>query len=150
MSEVDPTRFTLRAVTAADRAAVIALWRIVFPEYADPDRPQRDPAANFDRKLAVADDLFWLAEHGHDVIGSALAGYDGHRGWLYSVGVHPQARGNGLGRALVQHAERALLARGCPKVNVQVLSARPDAQRFWTAMGYREDVVTSLGKRLGA
>ena len=145
-----PAAFALRAVTAADREPVIALWRSVFPEYADPDRPQRDPAASFERKLAVADGLFWLAHDATEVVGSAMAGYDGHRGWLYSVGVHPRARGAGLGRALVQHAERALLARGCPKVNVQVLTARPEAQRFWTAMGYREDFVTSLGKRLGA
>ena len=144
MSEATP----IRAVTADDRDRVIALWRVVFPEYADATRPQRDPTANFARKLAMNDGLFWLAEQGGEVIGTAMAGYDGHRGWLYSVGVHPQWRGRGLGRALVQHAERALTALGCPKVNLQVLTAKADAQRFWANLGYREDFVASLGKRL--
>lgn len=138
----------IRTVAAADRDAVIALWRAVFPEYADPDRPQRDPAASFARKLAASDGLFWLAERDGVVVGSAMAGYDGHRGWLYSVAVLPLLRGQGVGRALVEHAERALAALGCPKINLQVLTARADTQRFWTALGYREDAVTSFGKRL--
>lgn len=138
----------IRTVSAADRDAVIALWRTVFPEYADPERLQRDPAASFIRKVAMGDDLFWLAENDQSIVGTAMAGYDGHRGWLYSVGVLPSARGQGVGRALVEHAERALAALGCPKVNLQVLTAKPESQRFWRALGYREDLVTSLGKRL--
>ena len=138
----------IRAVTANDRDVVIALWRAVFPEYADPERPQRDPTAGFVCKLAMNDGLFWLAERDSAVVGSAMAGYDGHRGWLYSVGVLPLLRGRGIGRALVAHAESALRVRGCPKINLQVLTARPDAQRFWVTLGYREDPVTSLGKRL--
>ena len=138
----------IRAITAADCDAVLALWKTVFPEYADPQRPQRDPAANFTRKLAMGDGLFWLAEGDGNVVGTAMAGYDGHRGWLYSVGVMPALRGQGIGRALVAHAERALAALGCPKINLQVLTAKSDAPEFWRALGYREDLVTSLGKRL--
>lgn len=138
----------IRTVTADDRDAVIALWKAVFPEYADPQKPQRDPEANFDRKLAKKDGLFWLAESDGLVIGSAMAGYDGHRGWLYSVGVLPSLRGQGFGRALVAHAEAELARLGCPKINLQVLTAKPESQRFWNALGYREDFVTSLGKRL--
>ena len=137
----------VRAVTAADADALVALWRQVFPEYADPSRPQRDPRANIERKLAFGDGLFWLAEE-NEVIGSAMAGYDGHRGWLYSVGVHPARRGQGLGRALVAHAERELAALGCPKINLQVLEAKPDAVAFWRALGYVPDPVLSLGRRL--
>lgn len=138
----------IRLVAPVDRETVIALWREVFPEYADPNRPQRDPASNFDRKLAMRDDLFWVAHDATRLLGTAMAGYDGHRGWLYAVGVHPSARGRGLGRALVLHAEAALQAVGCPKINLQVLTAKPASQRFWQALGYAEDPVTSLGKRL--
>jgi GNAT superfamily N-acetyltransferase len=138
----------IRPVTAADRDTVIALWRDVFPEYADPQRPQRDPAANFARKIAIDDGLFWLAELDGRIVGTAMAGYDGHRGWLYAVGVLPAERGRGIGRALVEWAEARLALLGCPKVNLQVLAAKPDSQRFWLALGYREDPVASLGKRL--
>ena len=136
-------------VTPADTDSVVALWRVVFPEYGDPSRPQRDPRANIERKLAFGDRLFWLAESEGRVVGTAMAGYDGHRGWLYSLGVHPDARRSGLGRALLAEAERALAALGCPKVNLQVLSANAGAQAFWQRVGYAQDDVVCFGKRLG-
>jgi ribosomal protein S18 acetylase RimI-like enzyme len=138
----------IRPVTDADRDTVIALWQRVFPEYADPDRPQRDPAANFARKLAMRDGLFWLAERDGDVIGTAMAGYDGHRGWLYSVGVLPSQRGRGVGRALVLCAEAVLAQLGCPKLNLQVLERNDIAREFWKALGYQLDPVESFGKQL--
>ncbi len=138
----------IRAVTAADTDAVVDLWRLVFPEYGDPGRPQRDPRASVARKLAFGDGLFWLAEQDGRVVGTAMAGYDGHRGWLYSLGVHPDVRRAGVGRALLDRAERALAALGCPKVNLQVLSGNAEAQRFWRATGYERDDVVSFGKRL--
>lgn len=113
-----PAPVDVRPVTPADADAVLALWRVVFPEYGDPSHPQRDAAAAIARKLAFGDGLFWLAERDGAVAGSAMAGYDGHRGWLYSVGVRPDLRGAGIARGLVAEAERALAARGCPKVNL--------------------------------
>lgn len=138
----------IRPVVAGDTEAVIGLWREVFPEYNDPQRTQRDPRANIARKLAAADGLFWLAELDGRVVGSAMAGYDGHRGWLYSLGVHPQLRGHGYGRRLLRHAEAELQRRGCPKVNLQVLASNQAALGFWRANGYLQDEVVSFGRRL--
>ena len=139
----------IRPVTPADTDSVVALWRVVFPEYGDPSRPQRDPRENIERKLTFGDRLFWLAEVEGRVVGTAMAGYDGHRGWLYSLGVHPDARRSGLGRALLAEAERALAVLGCPKLNLQVLSANAGAQTFWQRVGYAQDDVVCFGKRLG-
>jgi ribosomal protein S18 acetylase RimI-like enzyme len=77
-----------------------------------------------------------------------MAGYDGHRGWLYSLGVHPSRRHHGLGRLLLSHAEVALTKLGCPKVNVQVLESNAGAREFWSAAGYKADPVASFGRRL--
>jgi ribosomal protein S18 acetylase RimI-like enzyme len=145
MSELTPV---LRQATEADAAAVVALWRAVFPEYQDPKNPQRDPVASFSRKLARNDGLFWLAELDGEVVGTAMAGYDGHRGWLYAVGVHPKARRRGVAKALLKTAEDALRAQGCPKVNLQVLSENREAQTFWRHQGYQADAVMSFGRRL--
>lgn len=139
----------IRPVERRDVEAVLALWRAVFPEYEDPGRPQRDPRASMLRKLAFGDGLFWLAERGGRVVGTVMAGYDGHRGWLYSLGVHPDARRAGVGRALLAEAERALAALGCPKVNLQVLAANDAAAAFWRSAGYEVDDVVSFGKRIG-
>jgi len=138
----------IRDVSAADTEAIVALWRVVFPEYDDPARPQRDPRANIARKLAFGDGLFWLLEVDDRVVGTAMAGYDGHRGWIYSIGVAPGERRRGLGRALLVHAEATLRERGCPKINLQVLAEKAEAIAFWQAVGFRPDPVASLGKRL--
>jgi ribosomal protein S18 acetylase RimI-like enzyme len=138
----------IRKVTPADTEAVLALWRVVFPEYGDAANPQRTPSASVARKLAFGDGLFWAAEREGRLVGTAMAGYDGHRGWLYSVGVHPESRGAGIGSTLVQVAERALAALGCPKVNLQVFATNAGARAFWRSAGYAEDGVVSFGKRL--
>lgn len=136
----------IRIVTVNDSAALVALWALVFPEYSDPTKPQRDPAANIARKLAQQDGLFWLAEESGQIIGSVMAGWDGHRGWIYALGVLPEKRGQGIGRQLALHAETALRERGCPKINLQTRNAA--AIKFWQALGFADDTVISLGKRL--
>src|SRR5437763_1242400 len=60
--------------------------------------------------------LFLLAEENGHLVGSVLAGWDGRRGWLYHVAVHPDERRRGLGRELVVEIETRLRAIGCPKV----------------------------------
>ncbi len=93
-------------------------------------------------------ELFFVAEIGGRLIGTVMAGYDGHRGWLYSLAVDTALRRHGIGTRLVEHAEAALTALGCPKVNLQVLSTKADVRGFYEALGYRTDEVVSLGKRL--
>ncbi|WP_250533255.1 GNAT family acetyltransferase [Caballeronia sp. AZ10_KS36] len=138
----------IRTFDASDRDAVIALWRDVFPEYADASRPQRDPALSIANKLRTQPELFFVGVSDGDVVGTVMCGYDGHRGWIYSLAVSPALRGRGFGRALMLHAEAALGRAGCPKVNLQILSARRDLLPFYERLGYRVDEVVSLGKRL--
>lgn len=82
------------------------------------------------------------------MLGTILAGYDGHRGWLYKLAVHPQARRCGIGEKLVHKAEQALAARGCSKVNLQVRASNEDAARFWARMGYAQERRISMGRHL--
>ena len=138
----------IRVVETADLESLVALWQDVFPEYRDPTKPQRNPRANIERKLAQRDGLFWLAEGADGIVGTAMAGYDGHRGWLYSVGVHPRLRRTGLARALVAHAEAELAARGCPKINLQVRTSNHGVMEFYRRLGFTVDDVASMGKRL--
>ena len=74
----------------------------------------RRPSLVIDKKLAVSDELFFVAVIDDKVIGTVMAGYDGHRGWIYSVAVSPSHRREGIGSQLVSHAERALIAKGAP------------------------------------
>ncbi|CAM3400215.1 GNAT family acetyltransferase [Pseudomonas floridensis] len=126
------------------RQAVIELWKVVFND----DAPHNRPDLSIDMKLAVADRLFFVITVDDKVAGTLLAGYDGHRGWLYSVAVDPRQRGKGLGTALVRHAEQALIALGCLKINLQIRVSNEGVQAFYAGLGYVQEPLISLGKRI--
>ena len=128
---------------ALHRERVMALWREVFGYPA----AYNDPAFAIDRKIAV-DDLFWVAEQDGAVCGTVMAGYDGHRGWIYSMAVSPDHRGQGLGSRLLEHALDALKKRGCVKVNLQILESNEAVRRFYEANGFTAEPRLSMGKVL--
>ncbi|KFE49427.1 GNAT family acetyltransferase [Pseudomonas congelans] len=128
------------------RLAVIQLWKTVFND----DMPHNRPDLSIDKKLAVDDHLFFVALADAEVVGTLLAGYDGHRGWLYSVAVDPQQRGKGLGTRLVRHAEKALADLGCVKINLQIHTFNESVQAFYQTLGYTPELIISMGKRIDA
>jgi ribosomal protein S18 acetylase RimI-like enzyme len=128
----------------AQFAELDALWRTVFPD----DPPHSHATVAIPQKLAVQRDLLLVAQDGDHVLGTIMAGYDGHRGWLYKLAVHPRARGCGIARALIRAAERALADLGCTKVNLQVRDTNNDAAAFWAHMGYAVEPRISMGRQL--
>jgi len=124
-------------------AGLHALWHEAFPD----DPPRNRAAHAVPAKLAEQPELLFVAIEGEAVIGSIMAGYDGHRGWLYSVAVASARNGEGIGRALVAHAEAALKARGCVKVNLQVRAGNP-VVGFYERLGYATEPRTSMGKEI--
>jgi len=72
---------------------------------------------------------------------------DGGRGNRY-LAVAPSRRRGGVGRRLMEEAERLLRAEGCPKVNLQVRTSNREVLAFYEAIGFSCDDVLSLGKRL--
>lgn len=135
----------LRSYRDLDLDAVVALWETVFP-----DSPGwNDPRADIERTLCVQKDLFLVATHDMEVVGTAMAGFDGHRGWVYYLAVSPDHRGQGIGRALMRETERRLVDLGCTKLNLQVRADNPQAVDFYRQLGYEIEPRISLGKRLG-
>ena len=103
----------IRSYRETDAESVAQLWSAVFPNPA----PRNVPRSVIAQKLAIQRGLFFVAEKEGSVVRTAMAGYDGHRGWLYTVAVRPDVLRRGIGRALVQRAEESLAALGYPKVN---------------------------------
>lgn len=126
------------------RAQVIELWQQAFGY----DTAHNLPSLAIDKKLAVNDGLFFVATDKKAVIGTILAGYDGHRGWLYSVAVHADYRRHGLGSSLVRHAEQALTALGCMKINLQITGGNDVVVGFYEALGYGVEPRISMGKKI--
>jgi hypothetical protein len=78
-----------------------------------------------------------------------LGGYDGHRGWVYSLAVAPQLRRNGIGRDLMRHLESTLRSLGCVKVNLQVRTKNEHVVAFYEQLGFCVENRISMGKLLG-
>ena len=137
------TTMKIRPYVAADMDAVIALWRA-----CDVARPWNDPVRDIERKLAMADDLLLVGTVDGRVVGTVMAGYEGHRGWINYLAVDPNERAAGHGRALMVAVESRLRELGCPKINLQVRATNPDAIAFYEGIGFVVDDAVSLGKRL--
>lgn len=134
---------TIRPFRLEDEADVIALWM-----KCDLVRPRNDPHKDIQRKMQVQPELFLIGEENRHIIASVMAGYEGHRGWLNYLAVDPAHQRRGHARALLAEAERLLLERGCPKINLQVRTTNAAAAAFYHALGYSLDEVISMGKRL--
>ena len=76
----------------AHRDQVVRPWQLALGY----DAPHNAPELAIDRKVAGVDGLFLVALHGDAVIGTVKAGYDGHRGWIYAMAVHPEHRRFGI------------------------------------------------------
>ena len=131
-------------IDALDRVQVIALWRTVFGY----EIAHNEPALAIRKKTDVNDHMFFVAEDNSTIVGTAMAGYDGHRGWLYAAAVHPNHRRVALGSRLVRHAEQALAAAGCMKVNLLLLGSNEATASFYRSMGYTVEPRISMGKVL--
>jgi ribosomal protein S18 acetylase RimI-like enzyme len=133
----------IRAFTETDAEAVVALW-----QEARLTRPWNDPHRDIRRKATTQPELFLVADDDGSVVGTAMVGYDGHRGWIHYLAVAASERGTGLGRALVGEAETMLAALGCAKVQLQVRPDNTDVMAFYESLGYEAYEAVSMGKRL--
>jgi ribosomal protein S18 acetylase RimI-like enzyme len=133
----------VRAYREADEPRVLELWLL-----AGLTRPWNDPKKDIARKLTVQRDLFLVAELDGVLVGTVMAGYDGHRGWVNYLAVDIGQRRRGIGTALMRDAERRLRRVGCPKINLQIRRENAAVQAFYASLGFKDDEVVSMGKRL--
>jgi len=139
------TAFRIREYEEADEAAVSSLWETTFRDGS----PRNAPDRIIRQKLMTQRELFFVGVLDSRVISTVLGGYDGHRGWIYHLAVHPEHRRAGFGRELMQTAERHLRALGCPKINLQVRTDNSGVVAFYESLGYAVEERLSLGKVIG-
>ena len=145
-----PTSFTVMGVEivpfddGVHRGQVVNLWKRVF---GYPDQ-RNEPSLVIDKKVEASDGLFLVALDGGHVVGTVMAGYDGHRGWIYSMAVEPRRRRQGIGSMLLERAEGELRALGCVKINLQIFGSNESVAEFYRRNGYRVGDRTSMGKEI--
>ena len=133
----------IRTFRPEDEADVINLWQqcglIV---------PWNNPATDIQRKLSNSPDLFFVGLVNSEIVASCMAGYDGHRGWIYFLAVTGACRRQGFATRMVDHAEAALKKTGCPKIDLMVRNTNESVISFYKSVGYDIDPVVVLSKRL--
>jgi ribosomal protein S18 acetylase RimI-like enzyme len=140
---IDMDEFLIRPYRAHDEAAVVALWKSCGLIVAH-NNPRKDIA----RKLQVNPEWFLVGEEKGVIVASCMAGYEGHRGWINYLAVAPHAQRRGIATKMMAEAERLLRTAGCPKINLHVRSSNTEVIRFYESIGFRQDQVLSMGKRL--
>jgi ribosomal protein S18 acetylase RimI-like enzyme len=133
----------IRPFQTPDEDAVIQLWiqcGLVVPH----NNPKRD----IERKRKVNPEWFLVGEMDGQVVSTCMIGYEGHRGWINYLAVRPDLQRHGLGKQIMEHAEKLLLDAGCAKINLQIRSTNQEVIRFYESIGYSQDPVVSMGKRL--
>jgi ribosomal protein S18 acetylase RimI-like enzyme len=130
-------------LSPADVRAAVALW-----EEAGLTRPWNDADADFLRAVAGPASAVLGIRDGGNLLGTAMVGHDGHRGWVYYLAVADAARGRGLGRELMDGCEAWLRERGCPKIQFMVRTDNDAVLAFYARLGYARQDVVVLGRRL--
>ena len=131
-------------LTEADTAAAVALWQAVGLT-----RPWNDPAADVALALASPQSTLFAAHDGPTLVGTVMAGVDGHRAWVYYLAVAESARGTGLGRRLMAAAEEWCSGRGVARLNLMVRADNDAVLGFYGQLGYRRSDVAVLQRDLG-
>jgi len=123
--------------------AVIELW-----SKCNLTRPQNNPNLDIERKLKVEPELFLVGLMDNKVVAAVMGGYDGHRGWIYYLGVDPAYQRKGLGRQMMEAIEKKIRVMGCPKINLMIRKDNLGAVEFYKRIGYKMDETIQMGKRL--
>ncbi|MEV5610074.1 GNAT family N-acetyltransferase [Streptomyces sp. NPDC052225] len=121
----------VRPALPADLDAVLAFWKT-----AAEGTSISDDRAGVERLVARDPESLLLAERGGELVGTVIAGFDGWRCHLYRLAVHPEARRQGIGSALLAAAEERFVALGGRRGDAMVLDRNERAQHAWKAAGY--------------
>ncbi len=136
-------KFNIRTYHSNDEDAVIGLWKecglIV---------PWNNPYSDIERKRSNSPELFFIGLLDDEIVTTCMAGYDGHRGWIYFLAVKKSFRKIGIAEKIVRHAEKALFDNGCAKIDLMVRNTNQGVIAFYKRVGYELDEVVVLSKRL--
>ena len=125
-------------------AGVEVLWQKAFPN----DAAWNKASVAIPEKMRFQPDLMLVAHEGPLVVGSVMAGYQGHRGWISRIAVLKAHRHKRIGQALLAEAERRPAALDCIKINLQVVETNSAVVRFYEEAGYEIEPRISMSKRL--
>ena len=135
----------IRPIHDGDEESVVELWRVcgLVRPWNDPHRDIESARANLSSDVFVA----VAGNEGGRIVGSVMAGFEGHRGWVYYLAVVPERRSQGLGRRLMHHAEAWLERQGAPKIMLMIREENESVRRLYEGLGYSVERRTVMSRR---
>ena len=125
-------------------SAAVTLWR-----ECGLTRPWNDPWADLVRAVSgPASTVLGARDLEGHLLGTAMVGHDGHRGWVYYLAVAGRVRRQGVGRELMRECEEWVRLQGVPKIQLMVRHGNQDVIAFYAGLGYTEGDVVVLGRFL--
>jgi ribosomal protein S18 acetylase RimI-like enzyme len=102
-----------------------------------------DSRESTERYLKRNPGLNFVARSEDQIVGCAMCGHDGRRGYLQHVVVDTAYRRRGVATTLVRRCAAALGAEGIDKIHLDVIAGNHLAQSYWTYLGWkrRDDIV---------
>jgi ribosomal protein S18 acetylase RimI-like enzyme len=128
--------WSIRDCRQDEAEAILEFWR---QSGATPSAT--DNVEEIRRAIADSPAFVLVAELGGQLVGSIIGSFDGWRGNIYRLVVHPQYRRRGLARALVAQVENRLRQQGAKRITALVEKDHSwaTATAFWEAVGYGLD-----------
>ena len=126
----------LREMTIDDYQAVYALWS-ASEGIGLSDADSKEGIMRF---MEHNPGLSYVAMDGDRVVGAALCGQDGRRGYIHHLAVANSYRRQGIGRSLVSRCMFALMQIGIAKCHLFVFDQNQGAIDFWNKVGWTERV----------
>ena len=134
MTEADANKVVIRRCHLEEVPTILALWR-----KAEATVSLTDTVEDLSRAITDSPALVLVAEVKGQVVGSVIGSFDGWRGNIYRLAVHPDYRRQGIARALVVAIEEHLVRQGAKLISAWVEKEHPWAVGFWQAIGYEVD-----------
>lgn len=88
--------------------------------------------------------LSFIAVDGEQVIGAALCGHDGRRGYIHHLAVKESHRKQGFGKSLVNRCMFALMRVGIAKCHLFIFDDNLGAIEFWKKLGWTKRVELNM------
>ncbi|MEO6875899.1 MAG: GNAT family N-acetyltransferase, partial [Opitutaceae bacterium] len=126
-----PMKTAIRPMLLDDYDAVYQLWSITEGVALTED----DSRDGFARYLKRNPGYCFVAVDDEKIVGTALGGHDGRRGFLRHLAVEKAYRKQGIARRLVQTCPEAIAADSIWKCNIFVMDYNADGLRFWAHLG---------------
>lgn len=129
-----PGGVTTREFMLGDYDQAVALWsKIDTVEICEGD--SREEIAEY---LKRNPGLSRVAEANGEIVGAALCGHDGRRGWIYHLAVAEEQRGQGVGKLLLDDCLRGLRGAGLKRAIILVAGDNPAGHKFWLREGWED------------